>query len=105
MRIADVLKQADINEGMRDFRKTKDAVLLDVRTAWEYGEGHIPGSGNIPLQDIGLMAGNPEKDVPLFVYCQSGARSRKAASLLKYMGYRNVSDIGGIAAYEGMLVR
>jgi len=105
MRISEVLRQVDINEGMKKYRDTKDAVLLDVRTAWEYGEGHIPGSGNMPLQDIGLMARSVEKDIPLFVYCQSGARSRKAASLLKYMGYRNVSDIGGIAAYEGMLVR
>ena len=41
------------------------------------------------------------KDTVLYVYCRSGARSRQAVSLLKHMGYTNVHNIGGIAAYSG----
>ena len=41
------------------------------------------------------------KDTVLYVYCRSGARSRQAVSLLKHMGYTNVHNIGGIAAYTG----
>ena len=41
------------------------------------------------------------KDTPLFVYCYSGARSRQAAGALRRMGYSNVKNIGGIAAWKG----
>ena len=39
------------------------------------------------------------------VYCRSGARSRQAVSILKHMGYTNVHNIGGIAAYSGKVER
>ena len=98
----DFFKQADINQGIREYTATPDAVLLDVRTPEEYRGGHIPGSKNVPLQAIDKIASVAEnKDTALFVYCYSGARSRQAAGILQRMGYRNVNNIGGIAAYAG----
>ena len=68
----------------------------------EYREGHIPGSQNVPLQQLDKVEEVTEnKDTVLYVYCRSGARSRQAVSLLKHMGYTNVHNIGGIAAYSG----
>ena len=76
--------------------------LLDVRTPQEYREGHIPGSQNVPLQQLDKVEEVTEnKDTVLYVYCRSGARSRQAVSLLQAMGYTNVHNIGGIAAYSG----
>ena len=99
------LKQPDINQGVKDFNETPHAVLLDVRTPQEYREGRIPGSKNVPLQAIDKAASViKNEDIPLFVYCYSGARSRQAAGLLQRMGYRNVNNIGGIAAYAGKVV-
>ena len=49
MSILDIFKSADINEGVKEFRADKSAVLLDVRSKEEYASGHIPGSINIPL--------------------------------------------------------
>lgn len=46
----DLLRQKDINQGLLDFKAVEGAVLLDVRTAEEYRQGHIPGSINISLQ-------------------------------------------------------
>ena len=40
MGLFDFLKGADIDQGAKDFRETPGAVLLDVRTAQEYQEGH-----------------------------------------------------------------
>ena len=102
MGLFDFFKQADINQGVKEYMATPGAVLLDVRTSEEYRGGHIPGSKNIPLQTIDKVASVAEnKDTVLFVYCYSGARSRQAAGLLQRMGYRNVNNIGGIAAYAG----
>ena len=98
----DFFKQPDIHQGVTDYRNTPEAVLLDVRTPQEYREGHIPGSKNLPLQTIDKVSSVVEnKDTALYVYCYSGARSRQAVSYLQYMGYNNVNNIGGIAAYRG----
>ena len=102
----DFFKQPDVNRGVEEYQSTSGAVLLDVRTPEEYRSGHIPGSKNIPLQAIDKVASVAEnKDTALYVYCQSGARSRQAAGILKQMGYTNVNNIGGIAAYAGKVER
>ena len=45
-------KRTDINQGIKEYDSTPNAVLLDVRTPQEYKEGHIPGSKNVPLQSL-----------------------------------------------------
>ncbi|MDD6967617.1 MAG: rhodanese-like domain-containing protein [Firmicutes bacterium] len=98
----DFLKGPDINQGVKEYRDTDGAVLLDVRTSGEYAEGHIPGSKNLPLQSIDKVERMIEnKATPIFVHCLSGARSRQAAAVLQQMGYTNVKNIGGIASYTG----
>ena len=98
----DFLKGPDINQGVKEYRDTDGAVLLDVRTSGEYAEGHIPGSKNLPLQSIDKVEKMVEnKATPIFVHCLSGARSRQAAAVLQQMGYTNVKNIGGIASYTG----
>lgn len=102
----DFFKHRDINQGVMQYKATSGAVLLDVRTREEYKEGHIGGSKNLPLQSINeaptLIS---KKDTPLFVHCLSGGRSRSATATLKQMGYTNVTDIGGIADYNGKVER
>ena len=98
----DFLKSPDMNQGVKDYQATPGAVLLDVRTLEEYREGHIPGSKNVPLQSLDKVTGFVNnQDTPVFVYCHSGARSAQAVGVLQRMGYTNVKNIGGIAAYAG----
>lgn len=102
MGLFDFLRQPDIDQGVEEYRTVPDAVLVDVRTVQEYREGHIPGSKNVPLQQLDKISSvAKKKDIPLFVYCYSGSRSRQAAGMLRRMGYTNVNNIGGIAAYSG----
>ena len=102
----DFIRQPDINQGVYEYLRNNGAVLLDVRTPQEYREGHIPGSKNDPLQTIDKVTSIAEnKDTALFVYCYSGARSRQAMAMLQHMGYTNVQNIGGIAAYHGKVER
>lgn len=106
MALFDFLKTPDINEGVKECGGVSGAVLLDVRTPQEYKEGHIPGSKNVPLQALeGVGRVVSQKDTPVFVYCYSGSRSRQAAGALDRMGYTNVKNIGGIAAYKGKVER
>lgn len=91
-----------INKGVTEWRNTPGALLLDVRTAAEFRGGHIPGSINIPLQQIGRIEQiAPDKNTPLFTYCASGARAKNAAESLRLRGYQQVKAIGGINGYRG----
>ena len=102
----DLFKKTDINEGVVAYKNTKNAVLLDVRSAEEYAQGHIPGSRNIDVQSIKKAKSViTDLQTPLFVYCHSGARSSSTVSVLKSMGYTNVNNIGGIMGYAGKTVR
>ena len=102
MGIFDFFKQPDINQGLQEYKNAAGAVLLDVRTTQEYRDGHIPGSQNMPLQQLDNVEEVAEnKETALYVYCHSGMRSRQAVSLLQAMGYTNVHNIGGIAASSG----
>ena len=91
-----------IEEGLDQFKETPGAVLIDVRSEEEYEEGHLKDSMNIPLNKLAAIS--LPKETPLFVYCLSGARSRRASVFLRKTGY-DVINIGGIVDYSGELVR
>lgn len=76
----------------------KNIIILDVRTAEEYEEKHIPGALLIPNEDIQStpMDQLPDMDKQILVYCRSGNRSAQAAKKLIEAGYTKVYDFGGI---------
>ena len=106
MSFMDLITGATINRGVDRWRATEGAVLIDVRSEEEYEQGHISGSVNIPLNDIERVRQEyPEKDTPIFVHCLTGSRSGQAFLFLKRSGYTKVENIGGIAGYQGEVVR
>ena len=56
----------NINKGLEEYRRTRNALLVDVREAGEYAAGHIPGAVNVPLSII--AEADLPKDRPLFLY-------------------------------------
>lgn len=83
------------------------ATVVDVRTAEEYGESHIPGAVLVPLDTIGSqrLAALPDTGAELLVYCRSGVRSKAAAEQLAALGYQQVYDFGGIIDWPYETVR
>lgn len=63
------------------------ALLLDVRTKQEFQSGHPKNAVNIPLDQLGNSLSKLKKDRSIVTVCQSGMRSRSAASFLKSKGY------------------
>lgn len=96
-------QKKEIHAGLEEFRASANGILVDVRNPSEYDGGHIPGSCNFAMSRILKEAEEefPDKTVPLYVYCQSGARSGRAGKLLDLMGYESVTDLGGISGYTG----
>lgn len=106
MKLFSFLSVSDIHRDVEQFRATPGAMLLDVRGVDEYAQGRIPGSVNIPLQQLPTKQGLPDDlDTPIFVYCRSGGRSRRAAAFLEKIGYENVKNIGGILEWKGEIER
>ena len=105
MSIIDYFRKEDINAGIKDYRQTKGAMLVDVRTAEEYRSGHIPSAHNFPVENVKDIARLiPKKDTLVYLYCQSGRRAVRARDKMKSMGYTNVQAIGGIENYKGKTV-
>ena len=78
--------------------RREDAAVLDVRSAEEFAAGHVPGAVNVPLEQVradpGRYAGQE-----LYVICQSGGRSLKAATALNTAGATAVSVSGGTGGW------
>lgn len=71
------------------------ATIVDVRTPEEFAEGHVPGSVNIPLQELPeRLAEVKALPLPLVLCCRSGARSGVALDYLRAQGLTEVSNGG-----------
>ena len=83
-------------------RKGERLTLIDVRTPAEFGEVHVDGARNIPLdrldpREIAALA----SEGPVYVVCKSGGRSHKACEKLISAGVHNVVSVdGGTTACE-----
>lgn len=103
MGLFDLFRRPSIQEGLAQYQADPQGVLVDVRTREEYAQGHIPGSRNLPLDELVQAKNMPDRNASLYLYCHSGARSRQAAAMLKRMGYWNVTNIGGLMGYRGTI--
>jgi rhodanese-related sulfurtransferase len=81
----------------------EDALVLDLRPAAEYANGHILGARNLPLAELERRAGelDKHKSKPVIVHCADGNRSGGGAALLRKLGFANVVNLsGGYAAWQ-----
>ncbi len=74
---------------------SSDDVLIDVRTVLEYVEGNIPGSINIPVDELRNRLHELDKKENIFIYCQIGLRGYLAQRILLQNGFENVQNISG----------
>ncbi|RYL88454.1 FAD-dependent oxidoreductase [Sporolactobacillus sp. THM19-2] len=76
------------------------AMLIDVRTAQEYGNGTIQRAVNIPLDDLRERLREIPKNRDLIVTCQVGLRGYLASRILAQKGYRVKNLDGGYKLYK-----
>ncbi|GIN19973.1 MAG TPA: rhodanese-like domain-containing protein [Bacillus bacterium] len=96
-----ILKTLTQDEFRTGYRK---AQLIDVREQKEYEGGHILGARNIPMSQLKMRMKEIRKDKPVYLYCQSGLRSGRAAQQLYRKGYRQLYHLqGGFKQWTGKI--
>lgn len=84
-------------------RKDASVVVLDVRTAEEFADGHMPGAINLDIRGgkfAETLAGL-DKSKTYLVHCAVGGRSAKACGQMDGLKFDKVLNLsGGITAWE-----
>ncbi len=79
-----------------EFGKIKpDDLLIDVRTKEEYNNGNIPGSINLPVDELRERLSELSTDRNIFIYCEAGLRGYLAQRILKQNGFDSVLNLSG----------
>jgi rhodanese-related sulfurtransferase len=70
-------------------------VVLDVRTAKEYADGHVAGALHIPIDDLRDRLDDVPRDRRILVHCRSGFRAHLAVRILRGHGFSDVANVTG----------
>ena len=99
-------RQISMDEAVTMMAEETGYIILDVRRADEFAEGHIPGAINVANETIGTaeIPELPDKNQLIMVYCRSGRRSKEASEKLVKLGYTNIVEFGGILDWKGEIV-
>lgn len=89
-----------VNQNSAEFAKTisdKSVVILDVRTAGEFAEGHIAGAINIDVEGMQFDSemGKLDKRLTYAVYCHSGRRSGIATEKMSLASFPHLYNLTG----------
>ena len=71
--------------------------ILDVRSGWEYGRGHVPGAIHVPFWTLDTRVSEipGSVDDPIVVYCGHGPRAWMAGAVLHRHGFHDVMYLAG----------
>lgn len=88
------ISQAEL---MQRINTSREQLILDVRSKWEYMGGHIPGAINIPHDQLDSRLGEilPFKNKDVVLYCASGGRVVTAAKILSSGGFSKLLHLDG----------
>lgn len=89
-----IIDAATFSEKITEIDKPQ---IIDVRTPEEFGQEHIVNAKNINWNgsDFNIEAEKLDKSKPVYLYCKSGARSKKAAAKLTELGFKTIYELDG----------
>jgi rhodanese-related sulfurtransferase len=81
----------------------RNAVVVDLRPAGEYANGHLPSARHLELEELKAKIGQIAKNKahPVLLVCQNGLQSNKASRIVREAGYTEVHVLqGGVNAWQ-----
>ncbi|HSC55143.1 MAG TPA: rhodanese-like domain-containing protein [Phnomibacter sp.] len=93
----DLIIDIEADELAMDLPHDENLLVVDVRNATEYADGHVVGAMHLPLSDMNdvLEIANLPEEANIYLHCASGFRSVIATSLIKRQGLHNVRNVLG----------
>jgi rhodanese-related sulfurtransferase len=84
-------------QGLSDLVNREQAIILDIREASEFKQGHIINAWNIPQKDIEnrMVELEKSKDKPVVVVCKLGQSASGVTKKLKAEGFSRVDKLAG----------
>jgi rhodanese-related sulfurtransferase len=91
------IKTIEAKDFAETMNTTQNPQILDARTPEEFTEGHIDNAANVNWLGDRFVADAEkfDKTKPVFVYCKSGRRSKKATEKLQELGFKNIYELEG----------
>jgi thioredoxin len=91
------IKTIDATAFGEKINTTPNPQILDVRTPAEFESEHIKNATNVDWlgDSFAADAEKHDKSKPVFVYCKSGGRSKKATEKLHELGFKNIYELDG----------
>lgn len=82
-------------------------VVIDVRSAAEFGDDHVEGAVNLEYSRIaqGIAKVCPDKHQRIYLYCRSGGRASMAQAELARLGYADIYNAGNSRKMQAILDR
>lgn len=99
---ADPAKHVKADEAGKIIAEGK-TLVVDVRTADEFKDGHIKGAKNIDImaRDFEAQLTKLDKTQPTLVHCQAGGRSMRALKVLEKLGFTHLIHLDeGFGGWE-----
>ncbi len=95
----DKIVQISVNEAYKRINQP-NVQFIDVRSEAEFVAGHAVKVINFPLDKIENDSGKLDKSKPVYIICQTGRRSQKAAEILEKQGFNELYNVtGGTSAW------
>jgi rhodanese-related sulfurtransferase len=86
------LSARDVHEALQ---RGDDLIVLDVREAWEWQQGHVAGARHIPMNDVPARRDELDRTTPMVVVCHLGQRSAMVAHYLLTQGFHDIYNLDG----------
>ncbi len=87
------ISMKDLREKLRQLGS--DEIVLDVRGPGEFASGHVPGSRNIPHDQVAAHLDELRGYRRIYIHCRSGKRAQMASETLTRAGLENLVCIAG----------
>ncbi|MGV8079971.1 MAG: rhodanese-like domain-containing protein [Syntrophales bacterium] len=91
-----------INE-LRGLLQNRSLLIVDLRTPREFRQGSIPGSVNVPIEDLSLLRSllDEYKNRDILLYCRTVNKTSRAIWILRQRGFRSLYALrGGYESYR-----
>lgn len=96
-----------VDLGQLHIAAQRGCTIIDVREPHEYHAGHVPGAKSLPATRIPAAVAELPHTRPVYLVCESGNRSARAAQYLSSRGLQACTVAGGTSAWRaaGLPVR